>query len=266
MRLGLISLALGAAWVLRYTQSALIFELYQQVSRPFHPSGLSQEEILENAQIQALQDRVQELEQQNRQLQDLLGYVESRPEEAVVAPVIGRGADHWWQQILLGRGSNDGIELGAIVSGTGGIVGRVIQVTPSTSRVLLISDPTSQIGVTVSRSRSMGYMRGQSEDRAVMEFFDKVPDVRPGDVVTTSMFSQLFPEGLPIGRVLSVNMDHSPAPVAVIELTAPISHLEWVVVTPNPKTTTDFSDPPVWPQPGTVNPDLPDAMPAEETP
>jgi cell shape-determining protein MreC len=56
-----------------------------------------------------------------------------------------------------------------------------------------------------------------------------VPDVRRGDVISTSPVSQLFPPGLPLGRVESVNLDKSPAPEAVIELTAPVSYLEWVI-------------------------------------
>jgi rod shape-determining protein MreC len=65
-----------------------------------------------------------------------------------------------------------------------------------------------------------------------LQFFDKVPDVRRGDVVSTSPVSKLFPAVLPVGRVESVNLDKSPAPEAVIELTAPVSYLEWVVVDP----------------------------------
>jgi rod shape-determining protein MreC len=65
-----------------------------------------------------------------------------------------------------------------------------------------------------------------------MQFFDKVPDVRRGDVVATSSVSKLFPSGLPIGRIESVNLDKTPAPEAVIELTAPMSSLEWVVAYP----------------------------------
>jgi rod shape-determining protein MreC len=76
-------------------------------------------------------------------------------------------------------------------------------------------------------------MRGQGSNRGVLQFFDKVPDVRRGDVVSTSSVSQLFPAGLPLGRVESVNLDKSPAPEAVIELTAPVSYLEWVIVYPN---------------------------------
>jgi rod shape-determining protein MreC len=79
----------------------------------------------------------------------------------------------------------------------------------------------------------MGYIRGQSTNRAVMEFFDKVPDVRRGDVVATSSLSQLFPAGLPVGRVESVDLNKSPAPEAVIELSAPVSFLEWAIIYPH---------------------------------
>lgn len=235
IRMGLICLALGLAWTMRQTQGAPIIELYQWLTRPFAGSAPTPQQQAENARLLELEQRLIELESQNRQLQELLGYVEAEPREGVIAPVIGRSSDHWWQQVILGRGSRDGIQPGFIVSGNGGIIGRVTQVTASTSRVLLISDPTSQVGVTISRSRHMGYIRGQSANRVTMEFFDKVPDVRPGDVVSTSSYSQLFPAGLPVGIVESINLNKSPAPEAVIELSAPISRLEWVVVSPNPK-------------------------------
>lgn len=233
LRVGLIALALSGAWLLRQTQGTFVLELYQVLAKPFQGKP-AQQEILQDAAVRELQDRLIELESQNQQLRSLLDYQSSLSEKGIVAPVIGRSPDHWWQLVTLGRGSSDDIQVGAIVSGTGGIVGRVIQVTPNTSRVLLVSDPSSQVGVTISRSRSMGYMRGQARNRAVMEFFDKVPDVRPGDVVSTSSFSQLFPAGMPIGRIESVNLDKSPVPEATIEISAPISYLEWVIVSPNP--------------------------------
>lgn len=241
LRIGLTVTAIGVAWVVRQTQGAAVLELYRLLSYPFQSAGPSQAEIIESAKFLELQQRLVELENQNRRLQQLLDYSTTQQKEGVVASVIGRSADHWWQQITLGQGSRAGIQVGDIVSGAGGIVGRVSQVTPNTSRVLLISDPTSQIGVTISRSRYMGYLRGQSGNRAIMEFFDKVPDVRPGDVVTTSSFSQLFPAGMPVGRIESIDFNKSPAPEAVIELSAPISYLEWVIVSPNPRVSTSDS-------------------------
>ena len=246
----LVSLSLGTAWIIRQTQGAAIFEIYQVITSPFQSSS-TQTERLSDAKMLELQARLVELESQNQKLQELLGYVEphiaklgeaalqaSPPQgnlgKAIVATVVGRSADQWWQQVTLGRGSKAGIQVGFIVAAPGGLVGRIISVTPNTSRVLLISDRTSSVGVTISRSRHMGFLRG-SDSHAVMQFFDKVPDVRRGDVVATSPYSQMFPSGLPVGRVESVNLSKSPAPEAVISLSAPIPYLEWVVVYPKTK-------------------------------
>jgi rod shape-determining protein MreC len=81
----------------------------------------------------------------------------------------------------------------------------------------------------------MGFMRGKGGNQAVMEFFDNVPNVKPGDVVSTSSFSQLFPAGLPVGKVVSVDMNKTPAPEAVVEFSAPMNSLEWALVYPHSK-------------------------------
>jgi rod shape-determining protein MreC len=229
LQIVLTSLALGSALLLRQTGAAFLFELYQLLTRPFQPSQ-PREVVLENAKFRELQQRLTELESQNQKLQELIGYTANSKKPGIAAPVVGRSADHWWQQIVLGRGSQDGVRTGYVVMAPGGVVGRVTSTTANSSRVLLLSDPSSRVGVTLSRSRNMGYMRGLSTNRAVMEFFDKVPDVRKGDVVSTSSLSQLFPAGLPVGRIESVNMRKSPAPEAVVELTAPVGSIEWTVV------------------------------------
>lgn len=225
-------LTIGAAWYLRQTQGAALFEAYQLVTRPFQSSP-TQVESLANARIKELEDRLAESDSQNQKLKELLGYAKTQKQEGIFAPVVGRSADHWWQQVTLGRGSKDGIKKDYIVMAPGGLVGRVVSVTSNSSLVLLISDATSQVGVAISRSRSMGFMRGKTSNRAIVQFFDKVPNVRKGDVVSTSPVSDRFPPGLPLGRVESVNMGKSPAPEATIELTAPFNSLEWVLIYPN---------------------------------
>jgi rod shape-determining protein MreC len=227
-------LILGTAWFLRQTQGAAILELYSLLVSPLQedPSH-SLVNQLTNKRIEELLARTQELEQQNRHLKALLGYVETEKQPLVNAPVIGRSADDWWQQVILGRGSQNGITKDSTVTGVGGLVGRVVSVTPHTSSVLLISNPDSRVGATISRTRSMGVIKGQGSQVALMQFFEKVPEVRPGDIVTTSPVSRLFPGGIPIGKVQSVNLESNPAPQAKIILTAPINDLEWVSVHPS---------------------------------
>ncbi|MGB3292703.1 MAG: rod shape-determining protein MreC [Phormidesmis sp.] len=243
LRAVLIVLAVGSAWGIRQTDGALINETYQGLTRPFHTKPAVDQQI-ENAYVLELQERVVELENQNQKLRELIDYEEgSKLEKTTSAAIIGRSADHWWQQITVNKGTQANVKVGDIATGPGGLVGRVTVVTPHTARILLLSDPTSQIGVKVSRSRSTGYIQGQSGVQATMKFFDKAPDVKPGDVIVTSSFSQLFPSGVPIGRVASIDLGISPAPEAAIQLSVPISKLEWVVIHPYTPTLDVNADP-----------------------
>jgi rod shape-determining protein MreC len=228
-----VGLALGVAGLIRQTQGAFVFDLYQKLASPFAVSPARQEE-LKTARIQELEQRLVELDYQYQLVHKLSEEGKKSQKTPIFAPVIGRSAHHWWQQVTLGRGRQDGVKDGDIVTAPGGLVGRVASVSDRTSRVLLMSDPTSRVGVTIGRSRSMGFLRGQDAKQGAIEFFDKVPDVKPGDLVFTSAFSQLFPSGTPVGRVITVNLNASPAPEATVEFSAALNSLEWTSIYPKP--------------------------------
>ncbi|BAB77610.1 rod shape-determining protein MreC [Anabaena sp. FACHB-709] len=240
LQVGLLGLAVGSAWVLRQTQGGFLAEAYQVITRPLQmlQTGPSleerQEERLKKAQFLEMQTRITELESQNKKLTDLLGYVQNQPlaSRPVPARVIGRSADHWWQQVTINRGANAGIKEGYIVKAEGGLVGLVDSVTPNTSRILLISDLKSQVGVTISRTSAKGVLRGDSSSEAVLEFYEKVPNVKVGDLVSTSTYSQRFPSGLAVGRIKSLDLKKLPASIAKIELFPALSSLDWVAVYP----------------------------------
>jgi len=239
LQIGLLALVVGSAWILRQTQGKLVLETYQAITRPLEmlQSGPTPEERLRDARILELQTRIVDLETQKTKLQGLLGYVEKEPlaSRPIPARVIGRSADQWWQQVTLNRGTNVGIGEGFVVKADGGLVGLVESVTPNTSRVLLISDLNSQVGVSVSRTAAKGVLRGDSSAEAVLEFYEKVPNVKVGDLVSTSTYSQKFPSGLAVGRIKSLDLKKLPASVAKIELFPPIRSLDWVAVYPKPE-------------------------------
>ncbi|MEL0590748.1 MAG: rod shape-determining protein MreC [Planktothrix rubescens PR222] len=237
----LLGLAILAAWLVRQTQGAALYEMYYWVTRPFHLSTstvMEQEKIVRqiDPRINQLEAQIQELKNQNQKFQDILNYVASKKHgKGIVAPVIGRSADSWWKQIIIGRGSQQGVRNQDLVVAPGGLIGRVMSVTPSTSKVMLLSDPMSRIAVTISRSRNMGFLKGNSTEQGIMEFFESDPKVKVGDVVVTSSYSQLVPEGLPIGKVVSVDMNKAPSPEAIVEFFDSVSSVEWVIIYPNQK-------------------------------
>lgn len=227
----IVTAGIGLAWVIRQTQGVAIMETYQFLSKPFQ-SAVSRQELIQDAQVRELKYRLTELEAQNQKMKDLLKVKASSTDNGVWSTVIGRGADSWWNQILIGKGSNDGIQAGAVVVAPGGLVGRVTHVSPNSSQILLVSDPNSQVGVIVSRSRFSGMLKGQSQNTAILEFFERDPDVKVGDIVHTSQFSTLFPENVPVGRIKSINLDKQPSPEAIVEFSTPLGLLEYVKVYP----------------------------------
>jgi rod shape-determining protein MreC len=244
LQLGLLTLVLSSAWILRQTQGHLLAEMYEILSRPLQmlQTGTSPEERLNDARFWELQTRITDLESQNQNLKQLLGYLEKAPLSSppIIARVVGRSADHWWQQVTLNRGSNAGIKEGYVVQTDGGLVGLVENVTPNTSRVLLISDLKSQVGVTINRSSAKGVLRGDASAEAVLEFYEKVPNAKVGDLISTSTYSQRFPAGVPVGRIKCLNSEkspcansqQSPGTFAIVELLPPILSLDWVAVYP----------------------------------
>lgn len=224
---------LGVAWFLRQNQTAVLTEAYYFMTSPFQSKQqLVLEDRLTNARILELEQQITELEQENQQFKQLVNDKSEGQSSQIVAPIIGRSIQGWWNQVTLGKGSKDGIQPGFIVSGIGGVVGRVIEVTSHTSRVTLLSDPDSRVGAIVSRSRQFGFVQGKDSQTLLMRFFTKVADLKPGDAISTSTLSHLYPPGLAIGTVKSVDFTSGSVPEAEIELNAPIDVLEWVIVHP----------------------------------
>ena len=241
LQIVLLALVFGSAWTLRQTQGALVMEIYLGIATPLKTlqPGNTPENRIREAKLLELQTRIVELESQNQKLQSLLGYVEKEPlaKRPIVARVIGRSAGHWWQQVTLNSGTKAGIQKGFVVKAEGGLVGLVESVTSNTSRVLLVSDLKSQVGVTISRTSAKGVLRGDSSGEGVLEFYEKVPNVKVGDLVSTSTYSQKFPAGVPVGRIKSLDLKKLPTSVAKVELFPPIRYLDWVTVYPGSENT-----------------------------
>lgn len=222
-------LALSAALVVRQTHGSLLVEAYAFLSAPFRPK-VDLDIALSSSANRELQAQVDELEFQNRLLRELLDIQRRLGDDGMAAEVIGRTVDRWWHQFTLSKGTNQGVVVGDVVMAPGGLVGRVDAVSPNTSRVLLISDPISQLGVTLADSRAGGIMRGLGSQRAAIELLERSPDIHVGETVLSSSLSSLYPGGIPIGRVESFDLRASPAPEVIVELFAPLDRLEWALV------------------------------------
>jgi rod shape-determining protein MreC len=212
----------------RLSKGAGFSDAYALITRPFWP-GSAQGEWVRSAQQLGDQTRLSQLEADNQRLRQLLQLEQSNA-ALVGAAVISREPGGWWQQLLIGKGSLNGVSSGDPVLAPGGLLGRVTSVTPSTARVQLLTDGGSRLGVWVPRIRRHGLLTGVGTARPVLRFLEKDLGARPGDVVVTSPASTLVPPNLTVGVIQSVDDRAVPATEAVVQLSAPVQAIDWVQV------------------------------------
>lgn len=150
-------------------------------------------------------DRLAELELENARLRELLDFRETLGGDLLTARVIGRDATGLSRTLLIGRGERDGITKGAAVLAPGGAVGQVFLASQHAARVLLISDHNSGIDAIVQRTRARGIVTGTVDAGCGLKYVKRTEDVQVGDRVITSGLDGVFPKGLPIGQVVTVD-------------------------------------------------------------
>ena len=121
------------------------------------------------------------------------------------ASVIGAGEDGFVEYYLIDKGSGSGVAEGDGVVAETGVLGRVITVMPDSSRVQLLTDAKSSISSRIDRNRVVGILVGRGLNACELDYVPKEQDIVEGDVLVTSGLGKSFPEGMKIGRVMSVD-------------------------------------------------------------
>jgi rod shape-determining protein MreC len=152
--------------------------------------------------------RLSELERENERLGALLGFRNQLPPTAYGARVIARDPGPLSTTLTIDRGGRDGVSRGMAVVAPEGVVGRVVEVSHTVSRVALLTDHNSGIDAIVDRTRARGVVQGGSDGDCYMNYLNRDADVKIGDRVLTSGLDGVFPKGMPIGEVVGVGRRH----------------------------------------------------------
>ncbi|MGA1091107.1 MAG: rod shape-determining protein MreC [Candidatus Nanopelagicales bacterium] len=159
----------------------------------------------ENAQLRAELDTVANDRARIEDLNALLGLVSTNEYTTVPAQVIAVGpAQGFAWTVTIDAGSRDGVERDMSVISGAGLVGRTIDVGPTTSTVLLIVDATSSVGGRLSGTSQIGIVSGTGrQDSLTMQLLDPLAVVDVGDVVVSfgSEGGRPYAPGIPIGVV-----------------------------------------------------------------
>ena len=150
--------------------------------------------------------RVATLEEENRRLRELLESSVEFYERVLVAELVGVELEPFRQQIIINKGLTDEVFNGQPVVDSGGIMGQVIHVSPFSSTVLLITDPSHAIPVLINRNGLRSVAVGLGQDNVLsLEHIPVNADIKEGDLLVSSGLGRKFPRGYPVGTVSSVS-------------------------------------------------------------
>jgi rod shape-determining protein MreC len=186
----------------------------------------------EVARLRMEQVRLQQDADQARRLQALLDFKEKFIAKTVAAQVIASSGTEQSRLITIDKGSNDHIKIDMPVITPDGIVGKVKEVFPQSSQVLLINDHDSGAGVILESSRLQGIVKGTSLGE--LQIVDIMSDekVEPGEHVVTSGGDRIYPKGYAVGTVISSTPDRDNDPFLAIKIkpAANLNRLEEVLI------------------------------------
>jgi len=213
----------------RISKGSIYKDFYYFISKPFWPGQFQKEVLLKSVNQESL-IKLNLLKKDNERLREILSLQESSKTDTISAAVISRKTGSWWRQIVLNKGSRDGVDIGSTVIGPGGLLGRVNSTSLFTSSVTLLTSPESKLGVWIDRSQINGLLVGSGDDYPNLIMYSKDADIKVGDFVSSSPASSLLPPNIPIGIVQSIDETFQSKKTAKISLLAKPQVIDWVQI------------------------------------
>lgn len=166
-----------------------------------------------------LLERVVELEEENLQFREALvasqhlGRIAAMRKDFEVpllpSEVVGQDVSPWFRSLLLDRGREDTVRSGMPVVAANGLVGLITATSPSASRAMMLLDRRSAVDVMAQRSRARGIVRGTGTGGIQFVFMVRGDDVQVDDLIITSGVGGVYPKGLRVGTIRSVQTARS---------------------------------------------------------
>jgi rod shape-determining protein MreC len=179
-------------------------------------------------------NQVEQMALENSRLRQLLGLRATLTTPSQTAQVLYDAADPYTRKVIIDRGVLDGVLAGSPVLDEAGVLGQVTRVYPMVSEVTLVTDRDQAIPVLNTRTGERGVAFGDPALRAnalELRFMAANADVKAGDLLTTSGVDGVYPAGLPVAKVTSVErrVDSAFARIACVPL-ALVSGVGYVMV------------------------------------
>jgi rod shape-determining protein MreC len=173
-----------------------------------------------------LKQRVQQLEvevqknadlvHENERLRSMLNLKNESKYDPLTAQVIGRDPSQWFDSAIINRGSLDGVKLNMPIVNNGGLIGRVVAVSPITAQIWLITKDRSALGGVIGElgtSNALGVVTANGKRETLeVNYIPGTIEVQPGEMVYTTGQDGIYPPGLKIGEVVEVKPGSATVP------------------------------------------------------
>ena len=191
---------------------------------------------LADTQIQLQEQRA--LADKTRSLAELLELRQVLEVRTTAAEIIAAGSTPDFRTVTIDKGTNQGLAADMAVIAPAGVVGRVVLPSARAAKVQLLIDRNAAAGALIARSRAQGVVVGSGEPRLRMDYVSTVADVVIGDTVVTSGIDGIYPKGLVLGRIDSIDKTGGAWQIGVAPA-VDFSSLEQVLVVLTPSSSTD---------------------------
>lgn len=182
----------------------------------------------ENQRLKQLKPVAIELEAENRRLRELLKFIPSSEVSYITAQVVGETGGTFNRSAIISTPHPEGIQKGQMVKNTKGLVGRIVDVSERSARILLLTDMNSRVPVMTGLSRERAILTGNNTETPLLNHLPADTNIRVGESVVTSGDGGMFPAGVPVGTVTRITKDN-----VYVKPFADWSRLEYVSIAQN---------------------------------
>lgn len=207
------------------------------VAPQVNPAELKRENDEQRVQLERLriiQQKYNQIIEENAKLRQIIEFKQSAPFKMTAAKVIRRSSSTWWNNLIIDKGSLDGIGTDSPVITSVGLVGKTSTLAPHMAKVILLTDEMCRVSAKIEGTLEQGILGGE---RAALEvrpelhlrFLNRNSNINAGAGVYSSGEGGVFPENLLLGRVKRFE-NREISGEAVIEPAVDFSTLDYVFV------------------------------------
>ncbi len=179
----------------------------------------------ESKELAVIKNKLAALEVENKILANMLNYKKQPQEKFITARVIAEEESAFSQSLIVYIGKDSNIKKGQVVLSNNSLVGRVENVGKLYAKILLATDINSNIPIMIQKQSTRGMLVGNNKQKPLIKFLPIDANINIGDNVTTSGVAGIFPSGLVIGKISSIDKNN-----VKVNLNADFTTLEYVQI------------------------------------